>query len=92
MKKTLAILIALFTFSASAWAAAKTVTLEVPGMFCEVCPITVKHALQKVDGVSRIDVSLEKREAVVTFDDAKTSVTALEKATADAGYPSSVRK
>ena len=98
MKKTFAILIALFTFSASAWAATivdpniKTVTLEVPGMFCEVCPITVKHALQKVDGVSRIDVSLEKREAVVTFDDAKTSVKALEKATADAGYPSSVRK
>jgi mercuric ion binding protein len=31
-------------------------------------------------------------EAVVTFDDAKTNVGALTKATADAGYPSTVKK
>lgn len=92
MKETFAILIALFTFSVSAWAATKTVTLEVPGMFCAACPITVKHALQKIDGVSRIEVNLEEKEAIVTFDDAKTSVKVLEKATSDAGYPSNVRK
>lgn len=92
MRKLFATILALFAFSASAWAATKTVTLEVPGMFCAVCPITVKHALQKVDGVSKIDVSLEKKEAIVTFDDTKTSVKALEKATADAGYPSSVKR
>jgi len=69
-------------------AATKTVTLAVPTMTCPVCPITVKKALQAVPGVSRAEVSLEKKEAVVTFDDAKTSVAALTKATANAGYPS----
>ena len=76
---------------APAWAAMQTVTLSVPGMTCETCPITVKHALSKVDGVSKTEVSFEKRQAVVTFDDAKTSVQKLIKATEDAGYPSSVK-
>lgn len=74
------------------WAATKTVTLSVPGMFCSVCPITVKKALSKVDGVIQTKASLEKREATVTFDDAKTTVNALIQATTDAGYPSHVVK
>jgi periplasmic mercuric ion binding protein len=54
--------------------------------------ISVKRSLTKVDGVTKADVSLEKSEAVVTFDDAKTNVDALLKATKDAGYPSTLRK
>jgi len=44
--------------------------------------------LSKVDGVSKVEVSYEKKEARVTFDDAKTNTKALVKATADAGFPS----
>ena len=91
--KTLITLIALAAaLSAPAWAATKTVTLSVPGMTCAACPITVKKALSKVAGVQKIEVSLEKREAIVTFDDAKTNADALTKATANAGYPSSVNQ
>ena len=56
----------------SAWAASKTVTLSVPGMTCAACPITIKKALTDVDGVTDAEVSFDKKEAVVTFDDAKT--------------------
>lgn len=66
----------------------RTVTLSVPGMSCEVCPITIKKALQRVSGVDRVDVSFEKKEAVVTYDDSKTTMERLIKATGDAGYPS----
>jgi mercuric ion binding protein len=76
---------------APVWAATQTVTLSVPGMTCSACPITVKKAISKVDGVEKVDVTFETREAVVTFDDAKTSVQKLTKATEDAGYPSSVK-
>lgn len=72
----------------SAWAASKTVTLSVPGMTCAACPITIKKALTDVDGVTDAEVSFDKKEAVVTFDDTKTSVSALIEATANAGYPS----
>jgi periplasmic mercuric ion binding protein len=54
--------------------------------------ISVKRSLTKVNGVTKADVSLEKAEAVVTFDDAKTNVEALFKATKDAGYPSTLNK
>lgn len=78
--------------AAPAWAASQTVTLAVQNMTCSACPITVKKALTKVPGVSNAVVSYEKQEAVVTFDDAKANVEALTKATANAGYPSSLKK
>lgn len=74
--------------SMPAWAATKTVTLNVPGMTCPACPITIKKALTKVQGVLQIDVSYARKQAVVTFDDTKTDTKALVKATTDAGYPS----
>mgnify|MGYP002713238785 CR=1 FL=1 len=71
-----------------AFAAEKTATLKVPGMTCAACPITVKTALKRVPGVQAVKVDFPKREATVRFDDAKTNLAALEKATTDAGYPS----
>ncbi len=71
-----------------ALAATKTVTLAIPSMTCPVCPITVKKVLKAVPGVSQVNVNFDKRDVVVSFDDSKTSMAALTKATADAGYPS----
>jgi mercuric ion binding protein len=78
--------------AAPAWAATQTVTLSVPGMTCAACPITVKKALNRVDGVENVIVHFEQREAIVTFGDAKTSVRQLTMATANVGYPATVRK
>lgn len=91
MKKFITVFAVLMMLSTPIWAAPKTVTLSVPGMDCPVCPITVKKALTGVDGVTKTDVNLDKRQAVVTFDDAKTNVGALTKATTNAGYPSTVK-
>ena len=91
MRTLLSVAAALLLLASPAWAAPKTVTLAVPGMTCATCPITVKKALIKVTGVSKVDVDLDKLQAVVTFDDARTTVAALTKATTDAGYPSTVK-
>ncbi len=91
MKKLLATL-AFAAIAGPVWAATQTVTLAVPGMTCAACPITVKKAIAKVDGVNKVVVSYDKREAVVSFDDAKASVQALTQATGNAGYPSSVKR
>ena len=77
--------------SSMAMAAIQTVTLDVPGMTCSPCPITVKKAWSKADGVQQVKTSLEKREAVVTFDDQKTSVEKLSLASANAGYPATLK-
>ena len=54
--------------------------------------ISVQRSLTKISGVTRANVSLEKAEAVVTFDDTKTSIEALLKATKGAGYPSTLKR
>lgn len=92
MKNLTAIVALAAALSTPAWAASKTVTLSVSGMTCAACPITVKKALAKLDGVQKIEVSYERREAVVTFDDAKTSAKALTKATENVGYPATVKQ
>jgi mercuric ion binding protein len=88
MRKRFVLAMFVTLVSMSAWAASQKVTLSVPDMTCSACPITVKLALNRVDGVSQVSVSYPDREAVVTFDDALTSIEALTKATSDAGYPS----
>ena len=85
----LAVMVALA--SSAAWAM-KTVTLSVPDMSCSTCPIQVKKALSRVPGVSDASASLEKKEAVVTYDENKTDVEALLKATADIGFPSKLKQ
>ncbi|MFL6692218.1 MAG: mercury resistance system periplasmic binding protein MerP [Ramlibacter sp.] len=79
---------ALLAGTAPAYAAPRQVTLTVPTMDCDTCPITIRVALMKVPGVSRAVVSYARRNARVTFDDAKTNVAALTRATEAAGYPS----
>lgn len=88
--RTLALVIAA-GLSTMAMATVQTVTLDVPGMTCSSCPITVKKALTKVDGVQQVKTSFEKREAVVTFDDKKTSAEKLISAVTDAGYPCTLK-
>ncbi len=80
----------LLNFCLPAQAAQKTVTLSIPSMDCPVCPITVKKALTQISGVSQATVNFDKRQAVVTFDDAKTHVGALTESTKNAGYPSTL--
>ncbi|MEY2608883.1 MAG: periplasmic mercuric ion binding protein [Verrucomicrobiota bacterium] len=76
-----------FTLSAGTL---QTVTLDVQNMTCAVCPITVKKALEKVPGVTDAKVDFDKKTASISFDPDKASPAALAKATADAGYPSTV--
>ena len=52
----------------------------------------MQRSLTKIKGVTQANVSLDKAEAVVTFDDTKTSIEALLKATGGAGYPSTLKQ
>ncbi|MEX6503810.1 heavy-metal-associated domain-containing protein [Pseudomonas zhanjiangensis] len=70
----------------------QTVTLEVQNMTCPVCPITVKKALEKVAGVSHVQIQIEQQTASVTYDPDQVQPEALIEATAHAGYPASLQK
>jgi len=64
----------------------QTVVLDVPGMTCKFCPITVRKALQKVPGVVEARSDFDSKTATVTFDPAKTTVQDLTTAVKNAGY------
>lgn len=40
-------------------------TMKIEGMTCGGCVVSVTNALNRVAGVQRVDVSLEKKEATV---------------------------
>lgn len=93
LNQTLAIILATVMTAlpvSPAFAASRSVTLAVSNMTCSACPITVKKALFGVHGVEKVDINFDKKEAAVAFDDARTNVKALTKATENAGYPSHV--
>lgn len=92
MKKSLIATALFLLVSLPALAAEQTITLSVPGMTCAACPLTIKMALGRIEGVSSVDVRYEQRDATVTFDDAKTTVEALTQATTNAGYPSTLKQ
>lgn len=92
MNKLLASLALATLIAAPAGAATQTVTLTVPGMTCAACPFTVKKALTQVEGVTKAEVSYEHREATVSFDESKTNVEALTRASGNAGYPAALKE
>lgn len=73
------------------FAAIQHVTLEVAGMTCSSCPITVKKALSKVKGVQQVTTNFKLKQAVVSFDDTQTTLQKLTDATANAGYQSTIK-
>jgi periplasmic mercuric ion binding protein len=70
----------------------RTVILNVQNMTCAACPITVKKALKQVAGVSDVKIDFDRKTATVQLDTDKASIASLTKATADAGFPSTVGK
>lgn len=60
-------------------------TLKIEGMMCMHCVAHVKAALEKLEGVSDVDVNLNEGNATIeTTDQVKDD--ALKQAITDAGY------
>lgn len=91
MYKRISGLVAAFTlalalFATSAFAATKTVTIHIKGMKCGNCAASVTKALKATDGVQDVQVSVEKGEAVVTFDDEKVNEAKLREVINGTGF------
>ena len=60
------------------------VTLKIDGMSCQHCVMSVKKAIDGVEGVSTSDVAVGT--ATVAFDESKTSSDTISSAVTNAGY------
>lgn len=63
-----------------------TVTLPIEGMTCASCVARVKKTLKSIDGVTEVEVSLEHRNARVSYLDAHVSPERLAAAINNLGY------
>lgn len=74
------------TTQASPNASLKIVGFAVDGMTCGSCVASVKRALQALDGVTRIDVSLADRRARVQYVEGKVTPDSIVEAVRQLGY------
>lgn len=92
MKRNLALLLWIFAVSQPVWAESRTAILTIPGMSCAACPLTIKMALNRIAGVTGMTFNVDSRQAIVLFDDTKTGIEALLRATSNAGYPATLKE
>lgn len=71
----------------------RVVHISVSGLHCDKCVTKVEKALKELKGVEKVEVSLEKGEAVVTLaSTAKLATEELANTIAKAGYEAKVGK
>ena len=66
-------------------------TFDIHGMSCGGCVGSVKRALQKVDGVSDVEVSLNPGQAIVNADVSLASAAQILAAITKLGYHANLR-
>ena len=74
---------------AQSTAAEQTVTFAVEKMTCAACPITVRKAMERVEGVKSVAVDFDAKTATVVFDPAVATPDQIGAASTNAGYPAS---
>lgn len=83
---TAALALVLALGAAVASADSKAVIVSVEGMHCKACVSSVEKKLKATEGVEEVRVSLEKGEAWIKFDDAKTDAAKLREAINSTGF------
>ena len=64
----------------------KKITLKVNGMTCDHCVETIKGALNKIVGLNLIEISLEKSQVKVEFDESHTNIKILSEGIIALGF------
>lgn len=64
----------------------ETATLKVNGMTCMGCVGSVQRVLQNINGVKKVDVSLDQGQARVEYDPTVAGPVQFKTAIEDAGY------
>jgi copper chaperone CopZ len=67
-------------------AATRRSVIRVEGMHCKMCSASVTKALKATAGVEKVEVSAEKGEAVVQYDDEKVTEAKLREVINSTGF------
>ena len=85
------LIVAALSFSGAAFAGEpKHAVLDVPRMYCSLCPITIRKALERVPGVLEAKADFAGKRADVKYDPDMVTPQQLAGAVTNAGYPATV--
>ncbi len=84
------LLTGIFASAAPSFAADATVTFDVERMTCKLCPLTVRKAMEGVEGVVDAKVDYDNKTATVTFDNERTTPDEIAAASTEIGYPATL--
>jgi mercuric ion binding protein len=59
-------------------------------MTCATCPITVRKAMQRVDGVKEVTVDFDSKMASVIYDASLTDTKQIADSSSNAGFPATL--
>jgi len=62
-------------------------TFTVENMTCAACPITVRKAMSRVDGVHSVEVNFEAKTVTATYDPALADTATIAEASTAIGFP-----
>lgn len=62
------------------------VKMSIDGMTCMACVANVKKTIGELEGVERVEVSLEKKQAIVTYFSAKIEPQKIQDAVSKRGF------
>ncbi|MBB5518364.1 heavy-metal-associated domain-containing protein [Amphiplicatus metriothermophilus] len=64
-----------------------TARFAIENMTCPTCPISVRAAMNRVDGVKSVEVDFDTKTATVVYDPARTTAAEIAAASTKVGYP-----
>ena len=78
--------------SSQAHAGTLSQTFTIEKMTCASCPITVRKAMQRVDGVKSVSVDFESKTATARFDPDIADISAIAAASTNSGFPAHAKE
>lgn len=68
----------------------KNITIKIKGMGCQNCVNAVTESLNELEGISKVNVSLEKESAEVEYDESKVNLDKMIEAIKELEYEASL--
>lgn len=68
----------------------KNIIIKIKGMGCQNCVNAVTESLNELEGISKVNVSLEKESAEVEFDETKINVDKMIETIKELEYEASI--
>ena len=74
------------SISKAALVTEQTAKYSIENMTCKMCNITIRKAMEKIDGVIKVTVDYDSKTATVIFNPSKTNIKTIGMASTNAGY------